>query len=137
MSDRIRKIQESLKKGSGSGDEITAAMAYVPLFGWAFAITKDDDFTRFHALQARDLNLGIVVVYLVVWFVENFPLTAWLFGPNKFLNPISEAVWVVALLAYLGFSGFAAYRAIMDERWSVPFIDEVRDRVQQILNKRS
>jgi uncharacterized membrane protein len=135
MSDRIRKIQESLKKGSGNGDEITAAIAYVPLFGWAYAITKDDDFTRFHALQARDLNLAIVVIYLIVWFVENFPLTSWLFGANRFLNPVSQALWVVSVLGYLAFSGYAAYRAIMDERWSVPFIEEVRDRVQKILRR--
>ncbi len=135
MSDRIRKIQESLKKGSGNGDELTAAIAYVPLLGWAYAITKEDEFTRFHALQARDLNLAIVVVYLVVWFLENFPLTSWLFGAYRFLNPVSQGVWVLSLLVYLALSAYAAYRAIMDERWTVPFIDEVREQVQKILRR--
>jgi len=135
MADRIRKIQESFKKGSNNGDELSAAISYVPLVGWLFTIHRDDDFTHFHAVQARDINIGIVVIYLAVWLLENFPLTRWLFGDGHFLHPVIEAFWVISLLAYLGLSAYAAYQAIMDERWQIPFLDDIKDQIEKRFRK--
>lgn len=135
MADRIKKIQENLKRGSNNGDELTAAVSYVPLIGWALTIKSKDDFTQFHAEQGRDLNIGIIAIFLVTWFLENFPLTSWLFGNNHLFHPVTQTVWLISLLAYLGLSAMAAYKAIMDERWPIPFIDEARDKIKQLLKK--
>lgn len=131
MADKIRDIQSRLLKNIHGGDQVAAAIAYVPLAGWIFPylFRKEDELCQFHGKQGLKLNIVIVAIYFVIWVIENFPLTAWLFGLDEPLHPLTRTVWLVALVAYLGASAMAAAKALTEEKWSVPYLDEVLDRI--------
>ncbi|MCB1326402.1 MAG: DUF4870 domain-containing protein [Spirochaetales bacterium] len=129
MSDKVRDIQSKIMKNLHGGDQIAAAVAYVPLFGWVFALVlkKDDDFCQFHGRQAMKLNLVLVVLFFAIWVLENFPLFSWAFGEAAFLHPISRSVWLISVFAFLALSAVGAYKAFSEERWEIPYLNELVD----------
>ena len=118
-------------KGMQGGDQMIAAAAYLPLFGWIYPLNfrKEDDLCQFHGRQGMLLNLAMVAVYFVIWVLENFPLSAWAFGPTHFLNPISQSVWIISAIAYFGVSIFGALKALAEEKWAIPRLEETMDRI--------
>lgn len=125
MSDRIRDIQNRMK-GVGGGGGAAAAIAYVPLFGWIypFYAKKDDELCRFHGKQGMQLNALMLAVYTVVFVLEHFPIVSFLFGPGQFFNAITQAVWRITALAYIGLSIYCALKAFEEEKWAIPHLDE-------------
>ena len=137
MEDKIREIQDRLK-GLGEGNRPFAVLAYVPLFGWIypFYFRTQDALCQFHGRQAMRLNLVVLAVYFLVWILENFPIISWLFGPGQLLHHLSRAVWILAAGAYLAISAYAAYKALHDESWSIPYLDEYLEKaLEQIKGK--
>lgn len=138
MADRIRNLQNKFKSKIENGDELSAILAYIPLIGWIIAnITNKnkDKLVKFHIEQAKEINIGILVIYIFVWFIENFPLTKWLFGKNKLFYPILETFWLLSFLAYIGFSLYAIYKALNDEIWSYPYRDIIKEKIKLLLKK--
>ena len=133
MSDKIRDIQDRMKR-LGEGERLYAVIAYIPLFGWIYTYYfKDkDELCRFHARQALRLNLVLVVVYFLVWFLESFPILSWLFGPGKLLHHLSRSIWLIVSGLYLGVSALAAYKAMGEEKWSVPYLEEYLDKALEL-----
>jgi uncharacterized membrane protein len=137
MADKIRDIQSRLVSNLGGRDQLSAAIAYIPLFGWVFpyVFKKEDDLCQFHGLQAMKLNAALVGVYFVVWVIENFPLTGFLFGKGAVFNPLTESVWLVAMIAYCVVSGIAAFKAFSEEKWEIPYfieyLDEFIDQIKK------
>lgn len=129
MADKVREIQDRLLKNIQDGDQLSAAIAYFPLVGWVYPLyfKKEDALCQYHGKQGQRLNGVLIGLYLTLWFLENFWLTAWLFGEGSFLNPISSSIKIIAVIAYLGVSLIAAYRAFMDEEWEIPFLRDVVD----------
>jgi len=139
MSDRIRDIQSRLMKNLQGGDQLAAAVAYVPLVGWIYPyfFKREDELCQFHGRQALKLNGALVAIYIAVWFLENFPLSAWLFGTGEPLNALSRTVWLVTLLGFLAVSVVAALKAFAEELWEIPYLDDAVDLVrEQIQNER-
>lgn len=136
MSDKIRDIHSRLMNNLHGGDQISAAIGYVPLFGWIlpYLFKKDDEFCRFHGEQAMKLNVTIVVFYFAIWVIENFPLTAIIFGLDAVFHPITRSLWLVGAIGYLAISGIAAFKALSEEKWEIPYlmkyVDEVFDLIQ-------
>ncbi|GIW70378.1 MAG: hypothetical protein KatS3mg101_1125 [Patescibacteria group bacterium] len=138
MSDRIRNIQTRIKSKIQNGDEFLAVISYLPLIGWIITSlkgNKKDKLVKFHTEQAKEINIAIIVIYLFVWFIENFPLTSWLFGKNKFFYPIIETFWLLGLFLYLGITFIGIYKALNDEMWSFPYRKEIKDKIKDIIEK--
>lgn len=137
MSDRIRDIQSRLMKNLQDGDQLAAAVAYVPLVGWIYPyfFKKEDELCEFHARQGLKLNLALIAVYFLVWVLENFPLTGFLFGAGEPLNALTRTVWLVAMLGYLGISIVAALKAFAAELWEIPYLDDAADMVFEAIQK--
>ncbi|MBI41309.1 MAG: hypothetical protein CMF59_17060 [Leptospiraceae bacterium] len=129
MADKVREIQDRLLKNIQDGDQLSAAIAYFPLIGWIYPLyfKKEDKLCQYHGKQGQQLNAVLIGLYLVLWFLENFWLTSWIFGTGSLLNPISSSVKIIALFGYLGLSLVAAYRAFMDEEWEIPFLQDIVD----------
>lgn len=129
MADKIREIQDRLLKNIQDGDQLSAAIAYFPLIGWIYPLyfKKEDPLCQYHGKQGQRLNGVIIGLYLALWFLENFPLTSWLFGQGNFFNPISSSIKIIAIFGYLALSLMAAYRAFMDEQWEIPFLKDIVD----------
>ena len=130
MTDKIKQIQSKLSE-SFQGGNISAAAAYIPLFGWLYPYIakKGDSFYHFHARQSMYLNLLIVVVYFAIWLLEYFPITALLFGPGHVLHPVSRTVWLLAALAYIVSTAFAAKKAYNNEKWNIPYLDALIQKI--------
>ncbi|MFN3604654.1 MAG: hypothetical protein ACK4UJ_08100 [Leptonema sp. (in: bacteria)] len=138
MADRIRNLQNKLKSKIESGDTLSAVVAYVPLIGWIIADSidkKKDELVKFHIKQSKEINLAIILIYVFVWFIENFPLTSWLFGKNKLFFPIIESFWLLSFLSYLGISLFSSYKALNDEIWSYPYRNIIKNKINVLLKK--
>ena len=120
-------------KNIHGGDQILAAAAYIPLVGWIYPYLsrKDDELCQFHGRQAMILNIVMVGLYFGVWLLENFPLTGWLFGEGALLAPITGALFLIASLVYIGLSLTAAFKAISEEKWEVPYLEDMVDKFQQ------
>jgi len=136
MSDRIRNIQERLRH-SQEGEPLYAAIAYIPLLGWIYPLhfKKDDENCQFHGRQGARLSALIAGLFLVVWFLQNFPLTRWLFGSGNLLAPILDGLWLIALLVYLGVCVVAAFKALASERWEIPYLNEIIDQLEKLAKK--
>lgn len=133
MSDRIREIQNRMKNLQGS-DEATAALAYIPLCGWIVAyVKKECELCLFHGRQALQLNIVLLVVYFIVWILENFPFVAWIFGEGKLLHPISRSLWLLTAIGFLGLSVFGGYKAFSGERWEVPYLKDYLKKIQEMI----
>lgn len=136
MSDTIRDIHSRLKNNLHGGDQISAAIAYVPLFGWIlpYLFKKDDPLCRFHGEQAMKLNLAIVAFYFAIWVLEHFPLTAILFGYDAVFHPLTRSLWLVGAIGYMAISAIGAFKALSDEKWEIPYLmkylDEAFDLIQ-------
>ncbi len=136
MSDRIRNIRARLQgTGAGSpesGDSSAAAAAYIPLVGWAYAYfgKKDDDFCQFHGRQSLRLTAVFLVLYFAVWFLENFWITAFFFGVDSLLHPITRTILYLGIAVYLVASIAAGLRALGGERWEIPYLEEMIDRAR-------
>jgi uncharacterized membrane protein len=138
MTDRIKNIQTKIKTKIQNGDEFLALVTYLPLIGWIIPLIKGekkDKLVKFHQEQSREINIAIVLLYLVVWFIENFPLTSWLFGKNKIFYPIIESIWLIGLILYLLITFIGIYKALNDEIWSFPFRKEVKDKLKEIFKR--
>ncbi len=125
MSDRIREIQNRMKNIRGGGGA-AAAIAYIPLFGWIypFYAKKDDELCRFHGKQGMQLNAVMLAVYFAVWVLEHFPIVSFLFGPGQFFHAITQALWKLTALLYLGLSIYSGLKAFEEEKWAIPHLDE-------------
>ncbi len=120
-------------KNIQGGDQMVAAAAYIPLFGWIYPYVsrKEDELCQFHGRQGMLLNGVMVAIYFVVWLLENFPLTAWLFGKDAWFAPITQSVSLIAVLVYIGLSLMAAFKAMTEEKWAIPYLEEIVDRLQK------
>jgi len=130
MSDKIREIQDKMRNIHGSDDYI-AAVAYIPLFGWIFPYfaKKDDPLCQFHGKQAMQLNLVILIVYFFVWLLEHFPILSWLFAEGQLLHPVTRSMWLISAAIYVGLSIFCAFKALSDEQWEIPKLNEYVNKV--------
>ncbi|MCB1174469.1 MAG: hypothetical protein KDK39_12940 [Leptospiraceae bacterium] len=135
MADSEENIHSRLSKNLHGWDQISAAIAYVPLVGWAYTwfTRQDDPLCKFHGKQAMQLNALYAGLYLVIWFVENFPLTRWIFGERAFLHPLSETISLVSTFVFLALSAVAAFRAFSEERWEIPYLKEAIDWIVELL----
>ncbi len=135
MADTIRDIQAKLKNNSSDGDQISAAVAYVPLFGWIlpYLFKKDDPLCRFHGEQAMKLNGAIVAFYFAIWVLEHFPLTAILFGYDAVFHPLTRSLWLVGALGYMAISAVGAFKALSDEKWEIPYLMKYLDEAFDLL----
>ncbi|MBL8020037.1 MAG: DUF4870 domain-containing protein [Leptospirales bacterium] len=136
MADKIREIQSRFTKNlkdPGGSDSLPAVIGYVPLFGWIYPtfFKKDNDFCQFHGKQAMQLNGLMVAVYFIVWILEHFPITSWLFGPDAFLNPITQATWRLTMLGYFALSVVGAYKAFTEEKWEIPFLSDFAQKIEK------
>lgn len=138
MSDKIREIQSRFGKNVQGNDSLGAVLAYVPLFGWIYPLLfkKDNEFCQFHGKQAMHLNAGMVAVYFVIWIIENFPITAWLFGADAWFHPITQALWRLTALVYFGLCGIGAYKAFSEEKWEIPYLSEIVEKIQKQIKDR-
>ncbi|MCS7206213.1 MAG: hypothetical protein NZ853_11000 [Leptospiraceae bacterium] len=138
MADKIKQIQQQIKSKIENGDELLAVISYVPLVGWiivSLKSQKNDPLVEFHKDQAKEINLFIVLVYIVLWFLENFPLFRWLFGENQLLHPLTETVWILSLLGYLYVTFVGIYKAFNDEVWSYPFRETIKEKIEEIYKR--
>ncbi|MBX7058659.1 MAG: hypothetical protein K1X75_11385 [Leptospirales bacterium] len=146
MSDRIRNIRARMlgnasPGGAESGDHAAAAAAYIPLVGWAYAYfsKKEDDYCQFHARQGLKLNAVIGLIYFAVWFLETFPITAWFFGPDSLLHPITRTILYVSVAGFLAASAAAAAKAFQGERWEIPYLEDLiaqgRQRLRELFDR--
>jgi len=138
MADRIREIQSKLLKNLHGGDQLAAALGYIPIFGWIFPyyFKKDDDFAQFHGKQALHLNIVLFGVYFVIWVLENFPLTSWVFGEGSFLHAISHSAWLITAFGYLALCIVGAFKAMSEEKWRIPYLSEYVERfIDQVKSK--
>ena len=143
MSDKIRDIHSRLMNNLHGGDQSSAAVGYVPLFGWIvpYLFKKDDEFCRFHGEQAMKLNGAFLAFYFVIWVIENFPLTAILFGLDSIFHPITRSLWLVGVIGYLALSAIGAFKALSEEKWEIPYlikyVDEAIDLIKSEKNNRN
>ena len=130
MADKVREFQDKIKNLQGS-DQLLAAIAYFPVLGWAFPFyaKKDDELCQFHAKQAMKLNAVMLAIYFIIFVLENFPILSFIFGVNSPLHHISRAVWLITLLTYLAFSLIGAIKALEEEKWEIPKLNELVDKV--------
>ena len=130
MTNKIKQIQSKLSE-SFQGGNIAAAVAYIPIFGWLYPYfaKKGDSFYYFHGRQSMYLNLVIVVVYSVIWLLEYFPVTALLFGHGSILHPVSRTIWLLSASAYVIVAAFAAKKAYDNEKWNIPYLDSLVQKV--------
>lgn len=138
MADRIRNIQNKIKSKIQDGDELSSMVAYVPIIGWIvakFLNKRKDELSEYHIQQAKEINILIILMYLLIWFLENFPLLSWLFGKNRFLHPLAESVWLVSLFSYIGISIYSLYKALNDEIWSYPYREQINHNLKKNNNK--
>ncbi len=138
MPDRIRNLTNRIKNKIENEDQGIAIISYIPLIGWIIASFKSktkDKFVHFHREQAKEINIGIVVIYIFVWFIENFPLTAWLFGKKSIFYPLTESVWTLILLFYIVITLIGVYKAIHDEIWSYPYRKEINEKIKEFFKK--
>ena len=134
MADKIKDIQSRLMNNLHGSDELAAAASYIPLVGWLVGkAKKEDDFCQFHSDQSFKLNLVIVALYLIIWFLEHFPLTSFLFGEGAILNELTGGILIVSIILFLVISAFAAFKALSEERWEVPYLHDtlqyIRDEI--------
>lgn len=129
LAEKKKDIHSNLSKNLHGWDQISAAIAYVPLVGWIYTYLgrKDDELCQYHGKQALQLNALYSGVYLLIWFLENFPLTKWIFGNRAFLHPISETVSLVSTVIFLAISAFCAFKAFGEEQWEIPYLNDVID----------
>lgn len=135
MADKIREIQERFKGNYQDGDQLSAAIAYVPLIGWIlpYRLKQEDALCQYHGRQGMRLNILMLCIYFTIWILENFPLTSWLFGQGEPLNALTSSFWIITLILYVIASGMAAYRAFMDEEWEVPYLEDIIDMLEKSL----
>lgn len=137
MADKIRDIHSKFMKNleGGGGGELAAVIAYVPLVGWIYPyrMKKDDEFCQFHGRQGMRLNALAFGLYFVIWLLENFPLTAWLFGKGAMFHGISSGIWAIAASAYLIASLAAAFKAFSNEKWEIPLLEDVIQRLEDLV----
>lgn len=135
MADRVRDIQSRLKGNLQGSDQLLAASAYIPVFGWIYPyiFKKDDELCQFHGLQSLKLNGVILFIYFAVWIAEHFPILSWFFADGRIFHPLSQALWVISLSVFLIVSLVAAYRAFSEEAWEIPYLaDGIRDVFEKI-----
>ncbi|MBI3395116.1 MAG: hypothetical protein HY042_04720 [Spirochaetia bacterium] len=139
MADKVRDFQSKFMKNleGGSGEQIAAAIAYVPLFGWVYPyrMKKDDELCQFHGRQGMRLNALVFGIYFVIWLIENFPLTGWLFGKGAWFHPISTGIWTIIASAYLIASIAGAWKAFSGEMWEIPLLDDVIQKLEGLIKE--
>ena len=130
IKNSVTTIINEIKNGGGN---TVGASCYIPLVGWAYPYIakKKDDLIVFHRLQALHLNAVILVIYLAIWLLENFPIISIFFGGNSFLSPITQTVWLVSLFTYVALSGIAAYHAYSSKVWHVPYLGMLVEKTIQ------
>ncbi len=138
MADKIRNLQNRIKSKIQNGDEFLAIVSYFPLIGWIIVQFKDqkkDKLVQFHSKQAKEINIYIVVLFFIIWLLENFPFTRWLFGKDKFFYPIIESIWLMGLILYIIISLIGIYKALNDEIWSFPYREEIKEKLKEFTKK--
>lgn len=133
MSDKIKEIQDKFFKNiNNGGDQLVAAAAYIPIVGWIYPYyyKKTDELCQFHGRQGALLNGAMLAIYFAIWLLEHFPLTSWLFGDGSVFYPISRSIWLVTAAVYALISIFCALKAISEEKWEVPYLEEVVNRLK-------
>ncbi len=140
MSERIRKIQEQVRhvvqeKLKSSAGDVQAACIYIPLFGWlySFFLKKDKEHLLSHRKQSVQLNLLIISLYCLIWLLESFPISTWVFGPGHILHPLSRTIWLLGLFSFLIASGTCAYQAFLGRFWPVPYLAKIIGMCTQFL----
>lgn len=136
MSDKIRDMHSRVVKNLHGGDQMAAALSYIPVLGWIYGriVNKDDEFCQFHGSQSLRLNILYLCFFFIIWTIQNFPLTAWLFGDRGPLFSISQTLIIVSTMAFLAISCVAAYKAFTEERWEIPYLEETVDYLKDLLN---
>ncbi|MEI1277343.1 DUF4870 domain-containing protein [Leptospira venezuelensis] len=142
MSDQRFNTREFLEETKRllEGEEypnLFAAISYIPFLGWVIPwfFRKKQEICKFHALQAIKLNLGFLFLYLVVWFLREFPILStilkWIHA-----NPIvTDFISYVAWLALLGYGILGALQAYQGKLFVLPLFPEIENEVRKILSK--
>ncbi|TGK11673.1 hypothetical protein EHO60_05095 [Leptospira fletcheri] len=114
-----------------------AAISYIPFFGWflPWFFRKHQEICKFHAIQAMKLNAGFVFLYLVVWFLREFPILSSILKLIR-ANPIvtdflSYVAWVLLTI----YSVLGALWAYQGKKAVLPFFPEIENEVRKILGK--
>ncbi len=131
--ENVEKVKEFVKKGEG-----IAALSYIPLIGWFLPqiLRKTDAFCKFHSRQSFLLNITIIVVYVCIWILENFPLTAIFFGSGAILNPITGTLKIIAFVGFFLLSGWAAKKAYDQEEWEIPYSSTLQSWLDRIIKRK-
>ncbi len=138
MADRIRNIQEKIRAKIQNGDEFLAVLSYLPIIGWIivkFKNNKKDKLVQFHLEQGKEINIYIITIYFIIWFIENFPLTSWLFGKDKIFFPLIETIWLISLFLYILITIVGIYKSLNDEIWSYPYREQLNQKIKEIFQQ--
>jgi uncharacterized membrane protein len=104
------------RSSTGIDENLAGAITY--LFGFItgigfLMIEKDSDFVRFHARQSTVVFVGVLVLDLVLWAV---PLLGMMLVP-------------LFTIAVIGLWLFLMYKAVSGERYKLPYIGDMADRI--------
>lgn len=137
MNKKIQDIQSKIKENiQNNSVGFCAASSYFPLVGWIYPyfFRKDEQLAKFHGLQALQLNIVLIVLYFIVWFLESFPITAIMFGPDHIFHPISRTIWILIVFVYLSLTSICAYKAYSGIEWHIPYLKALLDKVSEYFN---
>ncbi len=122
--DRLRDLGENVSRSleDQSNEKFYSALAYVPVIGpivtWLFK--RAQKLTRLHTIQAFYLQLSFLVVWLVIWLLENLPLISDILSLVRFKPNMTDALMYLNVVSFIIVSALAAFRANQGERWQVP-----------------
>ncbi|PJZ71009.1 hypothetical protein CH373_00290 [Leptospira perolatii] len=114
-----------------------AAISYIPFVGWMIPwfFRKGQEICRFHSLQAIKVNIGFVFLYLLVWFLREFPILSWLLRVIK-ANPIvTDFLSYVAWILLIFYCGLGAAQARQGKHSALPLLPEIENEVRKVLRK--
>ncbi|EQA35692.1 Tic20-like protein [Leptospira inadai serovar Lyme str. 10] len=134
-----REFLEDLKRLL-QGDDYPnsfAAISYIPFFGWVLPwfFRKRQEICRFHAVQAMKLNSGFVFLYLVVWFLREFPILSTILKLIKANPVVTDFLSYIAWSLLTIYSLIGAIQAYQGKNYVLPFFPEIENEVRKILGK--
>ena len=123
---------EPVSSSPTSGLEANVAGLLCYLFGWVsgliFLLLDKRSFVRFHAAQSIGLCVGAGVVMIAFWIITLVLgiITAIMGAPVGFLTVF---LFPVLMIAIFGLFIFCMYKAFKNEKFKVPVIGNIVERM--------
>lgn len=125
MSTESLKPEPEEETGPSTNSRVLGAFAYVPFLCFLpYFLASDDDFARHHG------RFGFLFLCLIVVLGVALRVLEWAVAPIPYLGVLAIALARLSFgFVILGLAVTGAVKALLGDRWSVPTVSRLAERV--------